>query len=538
MTTTTDAATFTPTFAVNDQEIIDGQAVHLPGHQLMPSLAFAGGKLMLVYFDLRETRSQVHAKWIDDRTAIDFGHDPVTGLPSRHTVDLRAVMGTPGPSPVFDRSVKVSDYIQGIHPTRGLEDLQANPPNLPMFRIGTVPFIGDYIDIQPAPSIVPLSNGSWGFNTAATPTLPVFHAVWTDNRDVRPPQDFNWKNYAPPTFAGPSPLDPTRNVPQCFPGTNPGSRNQNIYTARITGGLLVGSPGNSKQLSPTLQRSFVVFVQNNTQQTRAFRLTIQNQPAGGRASFSQFPQPPYNAQSPPPLIVIDATVPPRSMASRTVYATSTNPRAPINVSVVEIGVVGQPPPPVPLGGTIVLNPDLANPDLANPDYANPDLANPDLANAEVGTPDLANPDLANPDLANFLVMTPDLANPRPLQRRGGESRSGQPGSRESRSRQPRPGEPGPCQSRSGQPRSRQFGRHGHHVADPEQGQHHRGVQREPVSRADDASGRLQGATNLAQGLPDAGGGGLQSEIRGAQHPRRQHPEPRVPAPLGPRRCPT
>jgi hypothetical protein len=34
--------------------------------------------------------------------------------------------------------------------TRGasavLEQLQVNPPNLPMFKLGTVPFIGDYIN--------------------------------------------------------------------------------------------------------------------------------------------------------------------------------------------------------------------------------------------------------------------------------------------------------------------------------------------------------------------------------------------------------
>ena len=90
------------------------------------------------------------------------------------------------------------------------------------------------------------------------PTPPVFHAVWTDNRDVRPPlEDGNvdgnpWNDYTPPDATrARQPVRSRRSrSAMCMPG-NAGSRNQNIYTARITGGLLVGSPGNTKPLSPT-----------------------------------------------------------------------------------------------------------------------------------------------------------------------------------------------------------------------------------------------------------------------------------------------
>ncbi len=142
-----------------------------------------------------------------------------------------------------------------------------NPPNLPMFRLGTVPFIGDYIDVAPSPAFVPAANGEWVYNTASNGQMPIFHAVWTDNRDVRPPLDGNWANYTPPTINGQLPgtslFDPTQQVAVCYAG-NAGSRNQNIYTARIGGGLLVGAPGNAKPLSPTVQRGFVVFAQNQT----------------------------------------------------------------------------------------------------------------------------------------------------------------------------------------------------------------------------------------------------------------------------------
>src|SRR5678815_1841707 len=98
-------------------------------------------------------------------------------------------------------------------------------------------------------------------------------------------------HYTAPNFSGLRP-DPTEPITVCLPGYA-GSRNQNIYTARVTGGLVVGSPQNSKQLSPTLQRAFVVFAQNTSDQTKTFRMTILNQPLNGRASFSQFPLPPF-----------------------------------------------------------------------------------------------------------------------------------------------------------------------------------------------------------------------------------------------------
>ena len=41
------------------------------GHQLMPSLTYAGGRLMLIYYDVRETRSQSFTQYIDDKTAFD-----------------------------------------------------------------------------------------------------------------------------------------------------------------------------------------------------------------------------------------------------------------------------------------------------------------------------------------------------------------------------------------------------------------------------------------------------------------------------------
>ncbi len=402
--TTTDARTVSAPVVVDDQPA-------QPGHQLMPSLTFSGGRLMLVYYDLRETSAQLFGRTIDDA---------LTTNGKRHTIDIRASLGTPGATPAFAPSVRVSDYLMGFRdasPTASREpdQLQFNPPNLPMFRLGTVPFIGDYIDVAPSPAFVPAANGEWAYNTASNGQVPLFHAVWTDNRDVRPPLDGNWANYAPPTIIGQSPtrpslFDASQTVGACVAG-NAGSRNQNIYTARIGGGLLVGAPGNAKPLSPTVQRGFVVFAQNQTTVTKTFRMHVLAQPAGGRASFEQFPLPPYTASSPAPLTVIDVRVPARSTASRTVYATSTDPKAQLSIDVSEVAAVGGVAIPGGLAGRVVLNPDIENPDIENPDIENPDIENPDIENAEVYNPDIENPDIENPDIENPDIENPDIENP-------------------------------------------------------------------------------------------------------------------------------
>ncbi len=383
-----------------------------PGHQFMPSLTFAGGKLMLIYYDLRDDITQTFSQFADDTS----GRFSVPAR--RRTMDIRASLGTPGSAPVFAPSVKISDYARGSRPgNRGTEQMQFNPPNLPMFKLGTVPFVGDYIDLTPAPAFVPDGRGGWTYNTQAGTTLPVFQAVWTDNRDVRPPKTFkrdaqgnlispvtlDWTKYSPPISA----FNP---LARCDPGSV-GSRNQNIYTSRITGGLIVGSPGNNKTLSASLQRAFVVFAQNTTELVKTFRLTIASQPVGGRASFSQFPAPPFTTASPLPLTTIDVTTAPRSLAARTVYVTSSNPQAQVQVDVNEISVVGGTTVPGGLQGTTYLNPDITNPDITNPDITNTGVPNPDITNAEVHNPDITNPDITNPDITNPDITNPDITNP-------------------------------------------------------------------------------------------------------------------------------
>ncbi len=395
VSTSTNGTTWSAAKPVDNQDTA--------GHQVMPALTFAEGKLNLVYYDLREDRSQLFGQFVDEGPILNGQHN----IRSRHTIDVRGAQADPGDSPTF-APFKITQYREGALPGgTGKQQLEFSPPNLPLFQAGTSPFIGDYLDTAPAVPFI--RNGStWSFNTAPT-GAPVFHAIWTDNRDVRPPADGNWTHYTAPNppFGRPtiSGFDPTQTLQACVPG-QASMKNQNIYTARITQGLVVGALANARPLSPSIQRSFPVYAQNNGTGTLTYRLTIANQPVGGDASFSQF----QAATS------LDVSVPARSTVARTVFVRSSDPHAQVRVTVTQITAPAGTAVPGGQQGTIVLNPDPTNPDIANPDIANPDIANPDIANPDIANPDIANPDIANsevynPDIANASTRNPDIANP-------------------------------------------------------------------------------------------------------------------------------
>ncbi|MGQ0733234.1 MAG: putative Ig domain-containing protein, partial [Acidobacteriota bacterium] len=401
-TTTTGSAWTTPT-PVDNQ--ID------PGHQIMPALTFAQGTLNLVFYDLREDVSQLFGPFVDELPIL------IGPLPRvRHTIDVRGAVASPAANPLF-ASFPVSTYRSGVIPGfAGVHQLEFNPFNLPLFRAGSAPFGGDYIDTAAAVPIVPNGAG-WSFNSSAT-SGAVFHAVWTDNRDVRPPADGDWTNYTAPNppFTRPamSAFDPSQLLPACVPG-QAGMRNQNIYTARITTGLVVGALSNTRPLDG-IPRSFPVFAQNNGSTTRSYRLEIASQPPGGYASFRQFDL----------LTTLDVSVPPRSTVARTVFAQSSDRYAPIAVTVSEITAPGGNVVQGGQQGTINLNPDRTTPDIENPDIESMRVATPDIQNSEVYNPDIEsastrnpdiestgvpNPDIENPDIENVIVANPDILNP-------------------------------------------------------------------------------------------------------------------------------
>jgi len=419
------------------------------GHQFMPAMTFGGGQVMVIFYDLREdstvgnfapiggglykeTRApagdlattpphpeKVFTPYVLDAAPANLNEG---GLLRRHTMDVWGAQAAAADVPSFT-ALRISQYQFGSLPgSSTVQQLQVNPPNFPMFSQGTVPFIGDYLDVTAVPSIVPGAQaGTWQFNTAPT-SAAAFQGVWTDNRDVRPPANGDWTDYTPPQSAaitGVSIFDPTQAQPACVTGQT-GMRNQNIYTARITQGLVASSPANNKVLA-AIQRSFPVLVENSSASLKTFRLTIASQPPGGQASFLQSSVPGL----PNPLTTLDVSVDAGSSASRMVYVTSPAASAQILVTVVEIAAPGAAGPLAGgLQSSVLLNPDpvnpgspattegeIFNPDIANPDIANPEIANPEIANPEIANPEIANPEIANPDIANLGVATPDIANP-------------------------------------------------------------------------------------------------------------------------------
>ncbi len=384
------------------------------GHQLMPAMACSGGGATLIWYDAR-----------DDNAQTLFGQsifgaliaDPIPPPPA-HTIDVRAAQT--GASGDFGASIKVSRYQYAFSTDQDqLVQLEFNPVNWPLFSGGQLPFIGDYIDIAPAsPFQPPLGGSGWTYtNNSAT---PVYHATWTDNRDVVPPISDTWNLYTPPGAS-------------CPPDTQASIRNQNIYTSRIAPGLVVGAGGSSR-LAGSILRAFAVFAQNTTSVQRRFRVQT-GLPPGGAASF----------KPDGPLDHVDADVPPFSSIARTVFVSGTTTAI---VKVFEIDANGNAIPnglssstiinsdamaPPPADGSITsneshslslsdsfvntypnptfLNPTFLNPTFINPTFLNPTFLNPTFLNPTFLNPTFLNPTFLNPTFLNPTFLNPTFLNP-------------------------------------------------------------------------------------------------------------------------------
>jgi parallel beta-helix repeat protein len=401
VSTSTDSVNWTIPTAVDQPEV--------PGHQFDPSITFAAGKVVLVYYDLRQDFSGIFDRFIADIPAIT----PIY----RHTVDVRAAQADPDAVPEFtsygiaperpssqaSRYVFMADYpgepgSPEYSETPEYLQLQFNPPNLPINVDGLKPFFGDYLDVGASPPFVPDGNG-WRFNTTAEDGAATFHAVWTDNRDVEAPYDGDWSNYVVPGDEHESVYDPDQTVPACDQVQNSEGqtriRNQNIYTARLSSGLSLGSAGASRPVD-ALQRAFVVNVRNDSEETRTFELSFA-ETTGVTASFEQFQ----------PTETLLVRVAPFSSASRTVFVTAENGVAPepVRVEVQEVGGGG-------LASSILLNPDPTNPPPpADSGLLTAEYYDPAMMNRTETTPAMMNLAMMNPAMMNLAMMNLAMMNP-------------------------------------------------------------------------------------------------------------------------------
>ena len=452
LSTSTDGATWSTPVPVDAAPILDDSTPansFTRGHQFMPQLTFSQGRLMVLYYDQRLDHTLGFYVYVPNSPVLGdgmfqgsytyklfrnyagelpahpeqvftLGIDDAFLTQRRHTVDLRVASAAPGASLNFS-SATVSQYRFGLRALdvtevpEGLDQLEDNPPNLPLFAQGTVPFLGDYIDIA-GQNIIPNGSGGWVFNTAST-SAPVFYATWTDNRDVKPPLDGNWTHYTPAGLVHQSVLDPTKQTPACVAGQE-GMRNQNVYSSRITSGLLVGSPQNVKPLSSTLQRAFVVTLQNFTNQQRTFHMTIAGaQPQGGWASFNPGVNVPTLTAPSPVVTTLDVTVEAMSGAARPVFATSTKAAASITVNVVDAT------PGSNLSGSIILNPEGSVSNLTQPDGTNVNIGGLEVytptfevwdSNSATPYLNIGNPDLSILNIGNLNIGNLNIGNADPI----------------------------------------------------------------------------------------------------------------------------
>lgn len=456
------------------------------GQQFMPALAYAAGKLQLIWYDVRFDESgQTQTSLIDDVQAL-------LQVQRRRTIDLLGAQASLPASawpPTFQtygvsqpdyndplspqgppelRGPRLSQYLIGDrdpqNPDGGARQLLFNRGGLELYGGGTIPFMGDYVDIAGTSFVFDPATGKWvanGLANAGNPGLAAFHAAWTDNRDARignattstlvtPNGTITQLKYTPPLLPGNVTI-PELACPEDPPGIpfdNTQTRDANVYTSRITQDFSLTVPSNAKPTNTAgVVRTFAVQLMNNLELTPGtstpetptlFRLTL----ADDSASFSRrtFRGAPHAAPGAPggcdvapgqlPAQEIFVNVYPRSSIARTVYVscgaspskrivlTATRMTSP-NVAGPSASVVINADPSNPgaknaNGGPLgpeSHNPDAENPDAENPDAENPDAENPDAENPDAENPDAENPDAENPDAENPDAENPDAENP-------------------------------------------------------------------------------------------------------------------------------
>ena len=465
-----------------------------PGHQIFPTVAVAEN-VHVAWLDFRNDASDVFEDFVDEISIVTSAATDRR----RHTADMRATQAIADPNPQFPDSVQVSQYIHGKPLNTPLQQIQWNVQNIRNFGEMFIPFNGDFLTtttetVVPADPVT--SPGVWAFNgmPGTPPSTPVFHSSWTDGRNVHLLSDEDYgdpvgsvpRAYTPPDLnqalmGTPLPLtslyDPAQTRPMCEPNLT-GTKNLEIYTSRSTHGFFAFAPWNNKaMLTPEnepVQRAFVIVVQNtetpsSSQVPETFDLNIVNQPPPfggsilGRASFNQFN--PDGTQGEPLVDSISVDILPGSAIARTVYVTSSNPQAAIqvnvsdeasatravffnpdpsaplnplrpgnvdqtaeefdinffevhdvdvsNIEVQDIGLTSTSPPHVPYQGQEAApdgrTPGWQNPGWQNPGWQNPGWQNPGWQNPGWQNPGWQNPGWQNPGWQNFTISDDEAA---------------------------------------------------------------------------------------------------------------------------------
>jgi hypothetical protein len=210
------------------------------------------------------------------------------------------------------------------------------------------------------------------------------------------------------------------------PSAYSGDRNQNVYTSRITNGLVVRFRENAKPLSTSVQRSFSLLVKNtvsplntspldspsyyrimlgvtSTTQTPSCSVT------GGTASLPSTPN-----------CYLDVAINPKTTLTQAITINSSSASASLNVLVAQIQSIPASGNPTFTGlqALAVINGDATNPSVADPDFLTTDNSNPDvvapygtlpIAVGETYDPTVDGP--PEPDPNNLDIFSPKIGVP-------------------------------------------------------------------------------------------------------------------------------
>jgi hypothetical protein len=332
-----------------------------PGHQFQPSIACTGKRATVLWYDQRNdiAFSLPPMPWV----FFPFVINPI-GSPPVHTVDVRAAQSGPNGTFTPGSSIQVSKYplAYDSNPeppaSPGFVQLQHNYLNWPLFGGGTVPFLGDYLEIVSRNPFTPplcADDGCtqltpWTINDFANES-PLTHGIWTDNRDVL---QIDGDPTLIDSYVAPGAA--------CTPGSPTWTRNQNLYSSLLGGGFIMQAEGNARRTKDLEKRAYVVQMQNlvapqsqdPTTLNKRFRLTFAAR--SGEASFdfetdftdlteAEF-MARYNRAPNPRVTTAYVDLPYASGAARTLFVRK-NSTAPVVVLAEEVGAFSN-GTPIPL----------------------------------------------------------------------------------------------------------------------------------------------------------------------------------------------
>lgn len=386
------------------------------GPQVMPKLAFGGGRLLLIYYESRgfmqsdqivpadvtppapgfisgiDRIMDLRAAVLNPATGGLLGSSQISRYPVRSDADLTNgetladVAASNGPCAPDDPAATVP-CVRRVHHS-----------NDPHSAAGTAPFIGDYVEAVPVVQLVPKADQS-GWRWATEPSdVPYggFHTVWADNRNlVRPtapaelPLVQRYPFYSPPVGG--------------VVCTNGGSRNTDVLTSNVNAALAVSAPITFKQLENVL-RAFPVFAHNATPQTRFFRFSFGTQAMADYASFDQFDA---------AVDSLDVQLFAFSGATRVVYLPPGGVNVPVTVLVQETLTLGGAVAPGGLTGTVAINVDGSNPPLVNANIATTEVYSPGIRTPGIRTPGIRTPGIRTPGIRTPGIRTTAISETAP-----------------------------------------------------------------------------------------------------------------------------